>query len=114
MKREFQNMAVLSLQLSGVLWDRERSSFYSLTSSSLSRWELDEASGRLAFSWDVNRVLKDSVADAVWVSGLGRGRRGRAALSLPRARGLGRGRQVTNGERSLRDREPSDLPILKC
>ncbi|XP_016018907.2 nuclear pore complex protein Nup133 [Rousettus aegyptiacus] len=54
--------------LSGVLWDRERSSFYSLTSSSLSRWELDEASGRLAFSWDVNRVLKDSVADAVWGS----------------------------------------------
>lgn len=59
----------LPVQLAGVLWDGDRSSFCSLTSSSISRWELDESSGRLALSWDVNRVLKESVADAVWVRG---------------------------------------------
>lgn len=69
--------AVLSAQLSGVLWDGEQSSFYSLTSSTISRWELDESSGRLALSWDVHRVLKESVADAVWV-------RGHVAVSLSR------------------------------
>lgn len=57
------------MQLLGVLWDRERSSFHSLTSSGVSSWELDEVSGRLVLSWDVHRVLTDSIADAVWVRG---------------------------------------------
>ncbi|XP_006212433.1 nuclear pore complex protein Nup133 [Vicugna pacos] len=56
------------LMLSGVLWDRERSSFYSLTSSSISKWELDDSSEKQAHSWDVNRILKENVTDAIWGS----------------------------------------------
>uniref|UniRef100_A0A8D2BCI1 Nuclear pore complex protein Nup133 n=1 Tax=Sciurus vulgaris TaxID=55149 RepID=A0A8D2BCI1_SCIVU len=51
-----------------VLWDRARSSFYSLTSSSISKWELDESSEKQAHSWEVHRALKESVADAIWGS----------------------------------------------
>ncbi|KAK2489336.1 hypothetical protein MC885_004420 [Smutsia gigantea] len=54
------------LILSSVLWDGERSSFYSLTSSSISKWELDDCSEKQAHSWDINRVLKENVADAIW------------------------------------------------
>ncbi|XP_010961145.2 nuclear pore complex protein Nup133 [Camelus ferus] len=56
------------LMLSGVLWDRERSSFYSLTSSSISKWELDDSSEKQAHTWDVNRILKENVTDAIWGS----------------------------------------------
>ncbi|XP_075387887.1 nuclear pore complex protein Nup133 isoform X1 [Tenrec ecaudatus] len=56
------------LTLSSVFWDRERSSFYSLTSSSISKWELDDSSEKQAHSWDLNRALKENVADAIWGS----------------------------------------------
>uniref|UniRef100_A0A8D2B3T8 Nuclear pore complex protein Nup133 n=1 Tax=Sciurus vulgaris TaxID=55149 RepID=A0A8D2B3T8_SCIVU len=56
------------IMLAGVLWDRARSSFYSLTSSSISKWELDESSEKQAHSWEVHRALKESVADAIWGS----------------------------------------------
>ncbi|XP_073076070.1 nuclear pore complex protein Nup133 isoform X1 [Manis javanica] len=56
------------LILSSVLWDGERSSFYSLTSSSISKWELDDYSEKQAHSWDINRVLKENIADAIWGS----------------------------------------------
>ncbi|XP_006146075.1 nuclear pore complex protein Nup133 [Tupaia chinensis] len=56
------------LMLSSVLWDRERSSFYSLTSSNISRWELDESSEKQAHNLDVNRVLKEQITDAIWGS----------------------------------------------
>ncbi|KAJ8787319.1 hypothetical protein J1605_005724 [Eschrichtius robustus] len=56
------------LILSSVLWDRERSSFYSLTSSNISKWELDDSSEKQAHSWDINRVLKENIIDAIWGS----------------------------------------------
>ncbi|KAM6185565.1 nuclear pore complex protein Nup133 [Rhynchocyon petersi] len=56
------------LTLSSVLWDRERSSFYSLTSSSISKWELDDSSEKQIHSWDLNRALKENIIDAIWGS----------------------------------------------
>lgn len=56
------------LILSSVLWDRERASFYSLTSSNISKWELDDSSEKQAHSWDINRALKESITDAIWGS----------------------------------------------
>ncbi|KAM7050152.1 nuclear pore complex protein Nup133 [Molossus nigricans] len=56
------------LILSSVLWDRETSSFYSLTSSNISKWELDESSEKQICSWDINRALKENITDAIWGS----------------------------------------------
>nr|XP_019610340.1 PREDICTED: nuclear pore complex protein Nup133 isoform X2 [Rhinolophus sinicus] len=56
------------LILSGVLWDKERSSFYTLTNVNISKWELDECSEKQALNWEISRVLKENVADAVWGS----------------------------------------------
>lgn len=56
------------MQISSVLWDKERSSFYMLTSSNLNKWEIDSSSERYILSWDVNRILKEHIADAIWVS----------------------------------------------
>ncbi|XP_003473451.1 nuclear pore complex protein Nup133 isoform X1 [Cavia porcellus] len=56
------------LILAGVLWDRRRSSFYSLTNSNVNRWELDDSSEKLTYSWDLNRVLKENITDAIWGS----------------------------------------------
>ncbi|NXO00194.1 NU133 protein, partial [Rhinopomastus cyanomelas] len=54
--------------ISSVLWDKEKSSFYMLTSSNLNKWEIDDSSERYIFSWDINRVLKEHITDAVWGS----------------------------------------------
>ncbi|KAJ7411743.1 nuclear pore complex protein Nup133 [Willisornis vidua] len=54
--------------ISSVLWDRERSSFYMLTSSNLNKWEIDDSSERYILSWDINRILKEHIADAIWGS----------------------------------------------
>lgn len=61
------NLFLLSIQLSSVLWDRDRASFYSLTSSNISKWELDDSSEKQAHSWDINRALKENITDAIWV-----------------------------------------------
>ncbi|KAK2086091.1 hypothetical protein P7K49_035516 [Saguinus oedipus] len=53
-------------RLSGVLWDSEKSSFYSLTSSNISKWELDDSSEKHVHSWDINRALKENITDAIW------------------------------------------------
>lgn len=55
------------MQISSVLWDRERSSFYMLTSSNLNKWEIDDSSERYILSWDINRILKEHITDAIWV-----------------------------------------------
>ncbi|NWR43075.1 NU133 protein, partial [Regulus satrapa] len=54
--------------ISNVLWDRERSSFYMLTSSNLNKWEIDDSSERYILSWDINRILKEHITDAIWGS----------------------------------------------
>ncbi|XP_019481902.1 PREDICTED: nuclear pore complex protein Nup133 [Hipposideros armiger] len=56
------------LVLSSVLWDRERSSFYTLTNVNISKWELDEGSEKQALNWEISRVLKENITDAVWGS----------------------------------------------
>lgn len=55
------------MQISNVLWDKERSSFYMLTSSNLYKWEIDDSSERYILSWDINRILKEHITDAIWV-----------------------------------------------
>lgn len=62
-----RNLFILSIQLSSALWDRERSSFYSLTSSNINKWELDDFSEKQVHSWDINRALKENITDAIWV-----------------------------------------------
>uniref|UniRef100_A0A8B9QU86 Nuclear pore complex protein Nup133 n=1 Tax=Apteryx owenii TaxID=8824 RepID=A0A8B9QU86_APTOW len=54
--------------ISSVLWDKERSSFYMLTSSNLNKWEIGDSSERYIFSWDINRILKEHITDAIWGS----------------------------------------------
>lgn len=54
--------------LHSVLWMGGSSCLYTLTSSSLSKWEVDDNSEHQIFSWDVRRVLTESIADAIWGS----------------------------------------------
>ncbi|XP_051468943.1 nuclear pore complex protein Nup133 isoform X1 [Apus apus] len=54
--------------ISNVLWDKESSSFYMLTSSNLHKWEIDDSSERYILSWDINRILKEHITDAIWGS----------------------------------------------
>ncbi|NXS43864.1 NU133 protein, partial [Balaeniceps rex] len=57
-----------AVKISSVLWDEERSSFYMLTSSNLNKWEIDDSSERYILSWDINRILKEHITDAIWGS----------------------------------------------
>ncbi|KYO18784.1 nuclear pore complex protein Nup133 isoform X1 [Alligator mississippiensis] len=54
--------------LSSVLWDKERSSFYTLTNSNLNKWEIDDSVERHVLSWDISRILKEHITDAIWGS----------------------------------------------
>ncbi|NXU53398.1 NU133 protein, partial [Turnix velox] len=54
--------------ISSILWDTERSSFYMLTSSHLYKWEVDDSSERYILSWDISRILKEHITDAIWGS----------------------------------------------
>uniref|UniRef100_A0A672G487 Nucleoporin Nup133/Nup155-like C-terminal domain-containing protein n=1 Tax=Salarias fasciatus TaxID=181472 RepID=A0A672G487_SALFA len=60
--------AVPPLQLHSVLWTGATGCLYTLTSSSLSKWELDDGSEQQVLSWDVRRALAESIADAIWGS----------------------------------------------
>ncbi|XP_020642196.3 nuclear pore complex protein Nup133 isoform X1 [Pogona vitticeps] len=54
--------------LSSVLWDSSGSRFYALTSSNLHKWELDDTAERQVLSWDMNKILKESVMESIWGS----------------------------------------------
>uniref|UniRef100_UPI0037E7EA6D nuclear pore complex protein Nup133 n=1 Tax=Semicossyphus pulcher TaxID=241346 RepID=UPI0037E7EA6D len=54
--------------LHSVLWVGGASCLYSLTSSSLSKWELDDSYEHQILSWDAQRALTESIADAIWGS----------------------------------------------
>uniref|UniRef100_A0A7M4FGG8 Nuclear pore complex protein Nup133 n=1 Tax=Crocodylus porosus TaxID=8502 RepID=A0A7M4FGG8_CROPO len=54
--------------LSSVFWDKERSSFYTLTNSNLNKWEIDDSVERHVLSWDISRILKEHITDAIWGS----------------------------------------------
>lgn len=55
------------IQLSSILWDRRSSKFYAMTSSNLHKWEIDDSVERHILSWDMNRVLRENIMDAIWV-----------------------------------------------
>uniref|UniRef100_A0A4W6G6F8 Nuclear pore complex protein Nup133 n=1 Tax=Lates calcarifer TaxID=8187 RepID=A0A4W6G6F8_LATCA len=54
--------------LHSVLWGGRASCLYTLTSSSLSKWEVDDSWEHQVLSWDANRALNESIADAIWGS----------------------------------------------
>ncbi|KAI3353546.1 hypothetical protein L3Q82_020061, partial [Scortum barcoo] len=54
--------------LHSVLWVGGASCLYTLTSSSLSKWEVDDSSEHQVLSWDAQRALTESIADAIWDS----------------------------------------------
>ncbi|XP_070712502.1 nuclear pore complex protein Nup133 [Pempheris klunzingeri] len=54
--------------LHSVLWAGGASCLYTLTSSSLSKWEVDDSGEHQVLSWDVQRALTESIADAIWGS----------------------------------------------
>ncbi|TNN60479.1 Nuclear pore complex protein Nup133 [Liparis tanakae] len=54
--------------LHSVLWVGGASCLYTLTSSSLSKWELDDSWEHQVLSWDAQRALTDGIADAIWGS----------------------------------------------
>ncbi|XP_015276923.1 PREDICTED: nuclear pore complex protein Nup133 [Gekko japonicus] len=54
--------------LSSVLWDRKNSIFYAMTSSNLHKWEIDDSTERHILSWDMTRVLRENIMDAIWGS----------------------------------------------
>ncbi|KAM9857526.1 nuclear pore complex protein Nup133 [Aulostomus maculatus] len=54
--------------LHSLLWVGGASCLYTLTSSRLSKWEVDEWSEHQILSWDTQRALQESIADAIWGS----------------------------------------------
>nr|XP_046231328.1 nuclear pore complex protein Nup133 [Scatophagus argus] len=54
--------------LHSVLWVGGASCLYTLTSSSLSKWEVDDSYEHQVLSWDAQRALTESIADAIWGS----------------------------------------------
>ncbi|XP_072907267.1 nuclear pore complex protein Nup133 [Hemitrygon akajei] len=52
--------------LSSVLWDDENKCLYTLTNSSLNKWEVDETSERHIFSWELNRSMKEDLGYSIW------------------------------------------------
>uniref|UniRef100_A0A672ZDP0 Nuclear pore complex protein Nup133 n=1 Tax=Sphaeramia orbicularis TaxID=375764 RepID=A0A672ZDP0_9TELE len=54
--------------LHSVLWVGRARCLYTLTSSNLSKWEVDDNYEHQILSWDVRRALTESIADAIWGS----------------------------------------------
>ncbi|XP_038160788.1 nuclear pore complex protein Nup133 isoform X2 [Cyprinodon tularosa] len=54
--------------LHSVLWVEGTSCLYSLTSSTVSKWEVDDSAEHQVFSWDTRRALTESIVDSIWGS----------------------------------------------
>uniref|UniRef100_A0A1A7XUQ0 Nucleoporin 133 n=2 Tax=Iconisemion striatum TaxID=60296 RepID=A0A1A7XUQ0_9TELE len=54
--------------LHSVLWVGRTSCLYTLTSSSLSKWEVDDSSEHQILSWDTCKALNESIVDSIWGS----------------------------------------------
>ncbi|XP_059195379.1 nuclear pore complex protein Nup133 [Centropristis striata] len=54
--------------LHSVLWVGGASCLYTLTSSSLSKWEVDDSWEHQILSWDAQRALTESIVDSIWGS----------------------------------------------
>ncbi|XP_034739999.1 nuclear pore complex protein Nup133-like [Etheostoma cragini] len=55
-------------RLHSVLWEGGAGCLYTLTRSSLSKWELDDNWEQQILSWDAQRALTESIGDAIWGS----------------------------------------------
>lgn len=55
-------------QLHSVLWVGGASCLYTLTNSRLNKWEVGDGYEQQIISWDVQKVLNESIIDAIWVS----------------------------------------------
>ncbi|XP_056422828.1 nuclear pore complex protein Nup133 isoform X2 [Hyla sarda] len=53
--------------LLSVLWDNG-DCFYTLTNNNITKWDMDDNSEYHVLSWDMTRVLKDDISDAIWGS----------------------------------------------
>ncbi|XP_037546551.1 nuclear pore complex protein Nup133 [Nematolebias whitei] len=54
--------------LHSVLWVAGTSGLYTLTTSSLSKWEVEDNSEHQIFSWDTRKALTESIVDSIWGS----------------------------------------------
>ncbi|XP_047222929.1 nuclear pore complex protein Nup133 [Girardinichthys multiradiatus] len=54
--------------LHSVLWVGGASCLYSLTSSTVSKWEVDDSSEHQIFSWDTRKALTETIVDSIWGS----------------------------------------------
>ncbi|XP_032419255.1 nuclear pore complex protein Nup133 isoform X1 [Xiphophorus hellerii] len=55
-------------ELHSVLWVEGTSCLYSLTSSTVSKWEVDDSTEHQIFSWDTRKALTESIVDSIWGS----------------------------------------------
>ncbi|KAM4749954.1 nuclear pore complex protein Nup133 [Anableps anableps] len=55
-------------ELHSVLWVEGTSCLYSLTRSSVSKWEVDDSTEHQIFSWDTGKALTESIVDSIWGS----------------------------------------------
>ncbi|XP_044148051.1 nuclear pore complex protein Nup133 [Bufo gargarizans] len=53
--------------LLSVLWDKG-DCFYTLTNNNINKWDMDDNSEYHVLNWDMNRVLKEDISDAIWGS----------------------------------------------
>ncbi|XP_030636232.1 nuclear pore complex protein Nup133 [Chanos chanos] len=51
-----------------VLWVRELSCLYTLTSDGLNKWVVDESGEQQLYSWNATQSLAESISDAIWGS----------------------------------------------
>lgn len=54
--------------LHSLLWVEGTSCLYSLTSSSVSKWEVDDSTEHQVFRWDSSKSLTESIVDSIWGS----------------------------------------------
>ncbi|XP_062303881.1 nuclear pore complex protein Nup133 [Osmerus eperlanus] len=54
--------------LHSVLWVGDKAVLYTLTSSRLNKWEMEESSEVQVLSWNTNPALTESIRDSVWGS----------------------------------------------
>ncbi|KAM4041959.1 nuclear pore complex protein Nup133 isoform 2-T2 [Anomaloglossus baeobatrachus] len=53
--------------LLSVLYDKG-DSFYTLTNNNINKWDMDDNSETHVLTWDMSRVLKENISDAIWGS----------------------------------------------
>ncbi|XP_063297517.1 nuclear pore complex protein Nup133-like [Pelobates fuscus] len=54
--------------LRSVLWDKE-DCLYTLSDSSINKWEMDETSEYHVLCWEMGKILKENISNAIWGSG---------------------------------------------